>query len=192
MATSLKEKILELRNEGKKYNEISKILGCSKGTVSFHCKNNNLGGDMNNNQRLPLTNAEIIELNEYYQTHSIKECMSRFNIKRSTVTRHTDNKRIKSFMTEEDRKVANYVRVKNYRIFLKEKSIEYKGGCCERCGYNKCNTALEFHHLNPNKKDFTIGSYTVLGWERVKEELDKCIMVCANCHREIHDDLNKG
>lgn len=70
---------------------------------------------------------------------------------------------------------------------VKEMSIEYKGGKCSICGYNKCAGALEFHHLDPSQKDFGISAkgYT-RAWEKVKEELDKCILVCANCHREIH------
>jgi len=73
---------------------------------------------------------------------------------------------------------------------IKNMSIEYKGGKCHICGYDKCVSALEFHHLDPSEKDFGIGhkGYT-RSWEKVREELDKCIMVCANCHREIHDGL---
>lgn len=73
---------------------------------------------------------------------------------------------------------------------VKEMAVEYKGGCCEECGYDRCIDSLEFHHLDPNEKDFGIGSkgYT-RSWEKVKKELDKCIMVCANCHREIHAGL---
>jgi hypothetical protein len=76
------------------------------------------------------------------------------------------------------------------RRVLKEKSIEYKGGACERCGYSKSKRALEFHHLDPNEKDFGIAhkGYT-RSWEKVKLELDKCILVCSNCHAEIHDEL---
>jgi len=74
---------------------------------------------------------------------------------------------------------------KRYR--LKEKAVEYKGGKCEICGYDKCIDALEFHHKDPYQKDFGISAKGVLRkWDIVKEELDKCICVCANCHREIH------
>ena len=74
----------------------------------------------------------------------------------------------------------------------KELLVEYKGGKCEICGYNKCIQALEFHHLNPEEKDFGIGAkgYT-RSIEKNKEEVDKCIMVCANCHREIHSGIIK-
>lgn len=73
------------------------------------------------------------------------------------------------------------------RIKLKEMSIEYKGGKCEICGYDKCKDALDFHHTDPSQKEFGIGAkgYT-RAWNKVKQELDKCILVCANCHRELH------
>lgn len=80
--------------------------------------------------------------------------------------------------------------VQKRRDEIKELSVQYKGGKCQICGYDTCIGALEFHHLDPTKKDFGIGSkgYT-RSWGRVQEELDKCIMVCANCHREIHAGL---
>jgi hypothetical protein len=66
-------------------------------------------------------------------------------------------------------------------------AVNYKGACCQVCGYDRCIEALEFHHLDPTQKDFGIShkGYT-RSWERVKEEVDKCIMLCANCHREAH------
>ena len=69
-------------------------------------------------------------------------------------------------------------------------AVEYKGGKCKRCGYDRCIEALEFHHKDPIQKDFSISEkgYT-RSWKRVQEELDKCVMLCANCHREIHAEL---
>ncbi len=77
--------------------------------------------------------------------------------------------------------------VQKRRENLKKKAVIYKGGKCERCGYDKCIAALDFHHLDPNKKDFGIAAngYT-RSWEKMKDELDKCVMICANCHREKH------
>jgi hypothetical protein len=73
---------------------------------------------------------------------------------------------------------------------IKKMSIEYKGGSCQICNYNKCIDALEFHHLDPNEKDFGISAKGITrAWKKVKEELDKCILVCSNCHREIHAGL---
>lgn len=74
--------------------------------------------------------------------------------------------------------------VQKWRKAKKLKAIEYKGGKCEICGYSKCIWALEFHHINPELKLFEIGNNT-FSWEKNQKELDKCILVCANCHREI-------
>lgn len=68
----------------------------------------------------------------------------------------------------------------------KLKMIEYKGGKCELCGYNKNISALDFHHIDPTTKRFTL-SDTRHSWEETRKELDKCILVCANCHRELHN-----
>ncbi|MDP3995845.1 MAG: hypothetical protein Q8P74_01195 [bacterium] len=70
---------------------------------------------------------------------------------------------------------------------IREMAIEYKGGRCVLCGYDKCIQALDFHHIGGKGKDFGISDkgYT-RSWERVKKEIDKCILVCANCHRELH------
>jgi hypothetical protein len=67
-------------------------------------------------------------------------------------------------------------------------ALEYKGNKCEKCGYNKDISALEFHHLDPSQKDFNISSRNLSSdWNVIKTEVDKCIVVCANCHREIHN-----
>jgi 5-methylcytosine-specific restriction endonuclease McrA len=77
--------------------------------------------------------------------------------------------------------------VQRRRDKIKRMAIEYKGGCCQKCEYDKCITALEFHHLNPLEKDFSISvSGNTRSWAIIEAELDKCILVCANCHREIH------
>lgn len=80
--------------------------------------------------------------------------------------------------------------VQKRRDKIKILSVEYKGGKCSICGYDKYIGALEFHHLDSDEKDFGISEkgYT-RAWEIVREELDKCILVCANCHRELHQDL---
>ena len=71
---------------------------------------------------------------------------------------------------------------------LKHKLIQYKGNQCEICGYNKCEGALQFHHLDPTEKDFTISQKNLglTGLDTFYKEVDKCILVCANCHAEIH------
>jgi len=70
---------------------------------------------------------------------------------------------------------------------LKQKAIDYLGGKCKICGYYKCIRALDFHHKDPTTKDFGISKsgYT-RSWEKVKAELDKCILLCCRCHKEVH------
>ena len=81
---------------------------------------------------------------------------------------------------------AVYARRKKVRTL----AVADKGGKCEQCGYDRCIDALEFHHRDPALKDFSISSkgYT-RSWEKVVKELDKCVMLCANCHRELHAKL---
>ncbi|MFH1189904.1 MAG: hypothetical protein V1682_04370 [Candidatus Omnitrophota bacterium] len=73
---------------------------------------------------------------------------------------------------------------------VRQMAVEYKGGKCEICGYNRCIDALEFHHNDISGKKFGISEkgYT-RSWKDVKDELDKCVMICANCHRELHAKL---
>ena len=73
---------------------------------------------------------------------------------------------------------------------VKYMAVAYKGGKCQCCGYNKYIGALEFHHVDPAQKDFGVSSqgYTH-SWDRVKQEINKCVLVCANCHREIHANI---
>lgn len=73
---------------------------------------------------------------------------------------------------------------------LREMAIEYGGGKCALCGYNRCGDALEFHHTDSSKKEFGVSqSGLTRSWEKTKDELDKCILVCANCHRELHNNI---
>lgn len=124
----MKEEILKLRKQGKTYNEIIKITGAAKSTVSYHC---------GPSQKEKSTNR----------------------------TRALKNKN-------------------------KQKAVNYKGGQCTKCGYNKCIAALEFHHVNPNEKKFSISKRRGFTFENIKSELDKCIILCSNCHKELHFNLN--
>ncbi len=71
----------------------------------------------------------------------------------------------------------------------KIKSMEYKGGQCIICGYNKSIRAMKFHHIDPDKKEYIITG-KMCSFEKLKTELDKCILVCGNCHDEIHDGFH--
>jgi len=70
---------------------------------------------------------------------------------------------------------------------IKEEAVTYKGGKCSTCGYSKYLGALEFHHLDPKLKDSDLFSKKCKNFDdKMKAELDKCILLCANCHAEIH------
>lgn len=79
--------------------------------------------------------------------------------------------------------------VNGKRHAKKEKAVDYKGGKCQLCSYNKCMSSLIFHHLDPSQKDFNIGGAHCRSWETMKKELDKCILLCHNCHGEVHTGL---
>jgi hypothetical protein len=72
---------------------------------------------------------------------------------------------------------------------MKLKSIEYLGGKCSICGYSKYYGSLDCHHKDPTKKDFSISDGRCYDFEKLKLELNKCILVCRNCHGEIHGGI---
>lgn len=81
------------------------------------------------------------------------------------------------------------------RLSLKRRAVEYLGGKCRVCGYRKCMSALEFHHIDPSTKVFEVGKFILkvwwkdehLVWNQLIAELKKCALLCANCHRELED-----
>jgi len=89
---------------------------------------------------------------------------------------------------------AEYLKsaVSKRRKKLKEMAIEYGGGKCVICGYKTCVRALSFHHKDSQKKDFGLSARGFTrSWTKIQTELDKCILVCANCHMEIHDGITQ-
>ena len=76
--------------------------------------------------------------------------------------------------------------------FLKDrkiKSVEYKGGKCIKCGYDKYVGCLDFHHRDSSQKDKKWKHIFNRKWEYIVKELDKCDLLCHNCHGEIHEDM---
>jgi hypothetical protein len=68
----------------------------------------------------------------------------------------------------------------------KQKLVDLKGGKCHLCGYDKFIGSLEFHHRDASDKEFRLSLARVKRLEDVYLEAEKCDLVCANCHREIH------
>ena len=79
-----------------------------------------------------------------------------------------------------------YEYVKKSRQTKREFILTVLGGKCAICGYDKCSAALDAHHIDPNKKEFTIASNPNKSYEAISNELKKCVLLCANCHRALH------
>ncbi len=75
-------------------------------------------------------------------------------------------------------------KIRRYRA--KAAAIQYLGGVCVRCGWQGNQAAFQFHHINPRAKDFIIGNVANKKWDVIKKELNKCILLCANCHAIEH------
>ncbi len=78
--------------------------------------------------------------------------------------------------------------VKKWRRAVKARIVEAMGGKCVCCGYNKCMSSLAIHHLDPSIKEISFSGVRANGisWDKIIQELRKCILVCNNCHGEIH------
>ena len=69
----------------------------------------------------------------------------------------------------------------------RDKALEMLGGRCKACGFNKYKCSLDIHHLDPNKKDVAFVNYRSWSWNRLKKELEGCILLCRNCHSAFHN-----
>ena len=76
--------------------------------------------------------------------------------------------------------------VKRIRKSHRDSVLEHAGGKCQRCGYDTCSQALEFHHIDPDTKKFGIKDGNTRSLKSMLEEAEKCVLLCANCHRELH------
>jgi 5-methylcytosine-specific restriction endonuclease McrA len=188
MAKVLKNEILKLRKLGKTYSEICDKLNCTKSVVSYHCKNNGL--DALGKYNKPDEN-EIVEFQKIYdETNSADKVAKLTGWSKPTILRYIETKPKKA-MSQDEFKKRRTQQVVNWRKRTKIKLVEYKGGKCEKCTYDKCIDALEFHHKNPEQKDFIISGKS-WSFEKLKKEVDKCMLVCSNCHKEIHAKINLG
>lgn len=183
------EKIKNYRLELKTYNEILKLIDISKDSLVKICRDLGLNKPVNHIGVVKKFNLDEL-LKFYNECKSIRKTSKHFKIDKGTLREHyiTDEYLIKRVKKQEKRK-SNPQAVIDWRKRKKKELVEYKGGKCEKCGYDKSTRALQFHHLDPIEKDFTISrkSYSI---ERLKKEVDKCILVCANCHLEIHEEID--
>lgn len=71
---------------------------------------------------------------------------------------------------------------------MKQRAVEMKGGECMKCGWSDDIAALTFHHRDPNVKEFTVSSYKTTNWDIYWKEIEKCDLLCSNCHLIFHSD----
>jgi hypothetical protein len=84
-----------------------------------------------------------------------------------------------------------FLKFSRYRRKLKLRLIEYKGGKCSRCGYDKSiPRAYSFHHRVMSEKKFELSNYAC-GWKKLIAEADKCDLLCVLCHAEVHHELEQ-
>lgn len=81
---------------------------------------------------------------------------------------------------------SNAQRVAARRRFFADKSIEYMGGKCQRCGWKEHTAGLAWHHVDPSKKEFSRSAGYTRRWSDLKVEMDKCVLLCHNCHSVVH------
>jgi len=68
---------------------------------------------------------------------------------------------------------------------VKQILVDEAGGACQICGYNKCAAALEFHHVDRDRKEFALSMRAARSLNRLRAEAAKCVLLCANCHMEV-------
>lgn len=85
--------------------------------------------------------------------------------------------------------ISPYLAQKQRGLTKKINVVKSLGGKCSCCGYNKNLSALEFHHTDPSVKDFTLDLrvFSNLSDDNLNKEILKCVLLCANCHRELHN-----
>jgi 5-methylcytosine-specific restriction endonuclease McrA len=110
----------------------------------------------------------------------------------SWYTHSVSTKKQKEKRTYADRREYLIKAVAKRRRKMRQMALEYGGGKCKICGYKKCDWSLTFHHLDPSQKDFGLSSRGITrSWEKTKAELEKCILLCMNCHAEVHHGVTK-
>jgi hypothetical protein len=90
-------------------------------------------------------------------------------------------------------KQCQYDAKKKVKDLNKSKAIEYLGGKCKRCEIeSKHYDIYDFHHRNPDEKEAKLNHLMYSGWDNIVKELNKCDLLCSNCHRITHWELRNG
>ena len=157
-----KESLSNMLRENQSLRQIAKITGSSLGSIRYWVAKYGL-------EKIKNTNCEVCQ--KPLTGNQSKFCSIKCKVQ---TTNH---------------KHQNYIAQQARGLERKKQLIEIAGGECCDCGYKKNISALEFHHLDPDKKSFGIDlrKCSCAKWERLVEEVKKCVLICANCHRERHN-----
>lgn len=162
----LQDRIVQLRQQGMSLKKIAKSLGCSSSTVSKWCA-------------ILRENKDIIASNMVNKTHG---------------TTLQNKHKIREFELLRQLKPDDPSWFNAYKFRVRQATKAYliylAGGKCQCCGYNKCSDALSFHHVDRSTKTYGLsGTRLTYNLSKILRELQKCCLVCHNCHTEIHSGL---
>ena len=144
---------------------------------------------INGRSKIVLSQQKINEIQEFYDSgKTLLECKNHFKLSKELITRNI-KVRHRTKLQAKQKAERNYNGVRDWLRNTKRKLVEYKGGKCILCGYNKYVGALHFHHINPSSKEFEV-TERIRAFERMKKESDKCVILCANCHAEVHAGIS--
>lgn len=213
--TEEKQKIKELVDKGLKNREIGELLGMKYRTVCFKLREYKLIRYSKPKISPELINEMIKLYNEGYNCTEICEKINISKITISFILKENGIEIVKRSANSKpefrllrgvnciicNRALGPYVticstctsQVRRYKI--KKKMVEHKGGKCEDCGDGSlCADIYDFHHLNPDEKDFNLSKSLTDGitWDDIIKELKKCVLLCSNCHRIRHSIERKS
>lgn len=179
-----KEDLLKLISLNHSTYEMAKALNCSQCNVRhwlkrFSLKSKKVKGNLRNSEG----NVDPIKANNTHKKCPKCEKLLEFN---------KDN-----FYVEKSGRIQSWCSAcSDQALIIRQRTkklecLNYLGGKCVVCNYDKYQGALEFHHIDPKKKSFAIGTIKTCSMEKLKPELDKCVILCSNCHKEFHGGLIK-
>lgn len=139
-----------------------------------------------------ITEEEIKEIQTFYdEGNGLTACQKKYGYCRGTLIKYLKTRSPSgSTLSDEERRKNKSKAVVAWRIRAKQTLVNYKGGKCIVCGYNKYIGNLTFHHLDPNEKEFQISGKSI-SLDKLKVEADKCALLCHICHGELHAGLIK-
>lgn len=207
-----KEKIKELIDLNKTNKEIASILSLSLGTLRRRISNYGLNR-FSQKERILNDNDKFNIVKLYNSGLTCLEISDKLDIYRITISKYLKSigvlvkKRLNESQRKESGKIKEceicekqitggrnicmscYTNTRRYKI--KKRMFDYKGGFCQKCNEGDLDiSCYDFHHMDPTKKEFNLSGLNSakINWNKVKEELDKCLLLCSNCHRTEHSN----